>query len=167
MVDTIKVNPAHYTDFPNNIKIAGTLVTSTAAELNIMDGVTASTAEINAMDSAAIVSMTNTEVGDSDKVDVQIVFKDAAGVQVAEPVSGLLYISKIATGITVDAADNSLAALTNGVITNLVSNSVSHFVSSATGLLGIRITSNADSYWVVIVLPNGKLLISGECIVDA
>ena len=53
MVDTIKVNPAHYTDFPNNIKIAGTLVTATAAELNIMDGITATTAELNAAPTAA------------------------------------------------------------------------------------------------------------------
>ena len=154
MTGTITVNRNHISNFPNNIKIAGTLVTSTAAELN-------------AMDNAAIVSMTTTEVGNSDKVDVQLVFKDAAGVTLAEPVSGLLYISKIATGVTMDAADNSIAVLTNGVLTNIITHSLSHFVSTAGGLLGLTITSNADSYWVVIVLPNGKLLISDECIVDA
>lgn len=154
MTGTITVNRNHISNFPKGIALAGTEVTSTAAELN-------------AMDNAAIVSMDTTETGDSDKVDVQLVFKDAAGVQVAVPVSGLLYLSKVATGLTVDAADNSIAALTNGVVTNLVSNSVSHFVSTSAGLLGLRITSNADSYWVVIVLPNGKLLISDECIVDA
>ena len=54
MVDTIKVNPAHYTDFPNNIKLGGILVTSTAAELNIMDGVTSTAAELNENDLSAV-----------------------------------------------------------------------------------------------------------------
>ena len=34
MADTMKVNPNHYSDFPKGIKLAGTLVESTAAELD-------------------------------------------------------------------------------------------------------------------------------------
>jgi hypothetical protein len=37
-------------DTSNGLKLGGTLVTATAAELNIMDGVTATTAELNIMD---------------------------------------------------------------------------------------------------------------------
>ena len=37
-------------DGTNGLKLAGTLVTSTAAELNILDGVTATTAELNILD---------------------------------------------------------------------------------------------------------------------
>ena len=34
MTDTMKVNPNHYSDFPKGIKLAGTLVTTSAADLN-------------------------------------------------------------------------------------------------------------------------------------
>ena len=37
-------------DTSNGLKLGGTLVTSTAAELNILDGVTSTTAELNIMD---------------------------------------------------------------------------------------------------------------------
>ena len=37
-------------DTSNGLKLGGTLVTATAAELNIMDGVTATAAEINLID---------------------------------------------------------------------------------------------------------------------
>lgn len=152
-MDKMKVNPFHTTDV-RELSINGTTVTSTAAELN-------------AMDNAAIVSMTTATTPASGSCAVQLVFKDAAGVTVAVPVSGLLYMSEVATGLTVDAADTTLAVLTNGVVTNLVSASISHFVSTAAGLLGLTITAAADSYWIVIVLPNGKLLISDECVVNA
>ena len=37
-------------DTSNGLKLGGTLVSATAAELNIMDGVTSSTAELNKLD---------------------------------------------------------------------------------------------------------------------
>lgn len=165
-MDKMKTNYFHTTDV-KELAINGTTVTSTAAELNVLDGITSTVAELNAMDSAAIVSMTTTAVCDGDKCQIQLIFKDADGVQLAVPASGLLYISEVATGLTMDAADNSLAVLTNGVVTNLITHSLSHFISTATGLLGMTLTSNADDYWIVIVLPNGKLLISDKCTVTA
>jgi hypothetical protein len=165
-MDKMKTNYHHTTDV-KELAIDGTTVTSTAAELNILDGVTSTAAELNAMDNAAIVSMTTATTPASGSCAVQLVFKDAAGVTVAVPVSGLLYMSEVATGLTMDAADTSLAVLTNGVLTNLITHSLSHFISTAAGLLGMTITAATDSYWIVIVLPNGKLLISDECVVNA
>ena len=52
-------------DTSNGLKLGGTLVTATAAELNIMDGVTASTAELNIMDG---VTATTTELNYTDGV---------------------------------------------------------------------------------------------------
>jgi hypothetical protein len=132
-----------------------------------MDGVTASAAEINAMDTAAFVSMTTATTPASGSCAVQLVFKGAGGSALTVPVSGILYMSELATGLTVDAADTSIATLTNGVVTNLVSASISHFVSDATGKLGLTITAVADDYWIVVVLPNGKLLISDKCVSSA
>ena len=48
-MDKIKVNPFHTTDV-KELAIDGTIVTSTAAELNIMDGVTSTAAELNESD---------------------------------------------------------------------------------------------------------------------
>ena len=166
MVDTIKVNPAHYTDFPNNIKIAGTLVTATATELNIMDGITATTAELNAGVFGGVASMTTATTPGSNTCAVQLVFKDADGVTMAVPTSGLLYISEVATGLSTDPVDG-LAVLTNGELDNIIAHGLSHFVTTAAGLLGVTIShTGADSFWLVVVLPNGKLLISDECVVN-
>jgi hypothetical protein len=97
---------------------------------------------------------------------VQLVFKDAAGVTMAVPVSGLLYLSEVATGLEQDLADTTLAVLTNGALTNLGSAGPSLFTTTAVGLLGLTITAGADDYWVVVVLPSGKLLISDKCVVN-
>ena len=151
-MDTIRVNPAHYSNFPNNIKLGGTLVTSTAAEINAVDG--------------AALSMTTATTPASGSCAVQLVFKDAAGTTMAIPTSGLLYLSEVATGLTHDLADTTLAVLTNGALTNIGGAGPSLFTTTAAGLLGLTITAGADSYWIVVVLPSGKLLISDECVVN-
>ena len=132
-MDKMKLNPFHTTDV-KELSIDGTTVTSTAAELN-------------AMDNAAIVTMTTATTPASGSCAVQLVFKDAAGDALTVPVSGLLYMSEAATGLTMDAADTSLVVLTNGVVTNLITHSLSHFISDATGKLGLTITAAADSEW--------------------
>jgi hypothetical protein len=152
MVDTIKVNSQHYCDF-KGIKVGGVLVTATPAEINAVDG--------------APLSMSTAATPASGSCAVQLVFKDAAGVAMAVPVSGLLYLSEVATGLSHDLADTSLAVLTNGAVTNIGGAGPSLFTTTAAGLLGLTITAGADDYWVVVVLPSGKLLISDKCTVNA
>jgi len=151
-MDKMKMNPFHTTDV-KELSINGTTVTTTAAELN-------------AIPCGAVASMTTDTTPGETTCAVQLVFKDAAGVTMAVPTSGLLYLSKVATGLTSDLADTSLTVLTNGVVTNLVTHGVSHFITDAAGLLGLTISAATDSYWIVIVLSNGKLLISDECVVS-
>lgn len=164
-------------------------VTATAAELNIMDGVTAdkdelnlmdgctsTTAELNILDGATVVyqelnlldnvwaSVATTWTDGTDGTgEVQFVFADAAGTTMATPVAGTFYISEVATGLTVDALDTGLAVATNGVVNIMDTGSAKYykFVSSAAGLLGLTLTSNADSYWVVFEHLGG-LVISDE-----
>ena len=81
--------------------------------------------------------------------------------------SGLLYLSEVATGLTHNLADTSLAVLTNGALTNLGSAGPSLFTTTAAGLLGLTITAAADDYYVVFVKPDGALLISTVCTVNA
>jgi hypothetical protein len=148
----------------------GTEVTSSAAELNTLDGasvdlssVTSSTEELNLMDNVwASVTTTWTD-GTDGTGEVQFVFKDAAGTAMATPVAGTFYISEVATGLTVDALDTGLAVATNGVVNIMDTGSAKYykFVSDATGKLGLTLTSNADSYWVVFEHLGG-LVISDE-----
>ena len=94
---------------------------------------------------------------------VQFVFKDAAGVIMTTPVSGTLYFSEVATGLTVDALDTGIAVLTNGVVTIVDTGAPLYynFVTTAAGLFGLTITSAADSYWMC-VNHMGGLKISDE-----
>jgi len=132
-------------------EIGTTAVTSTAVELNLTDNMWAS------------VATTAVNVDDG-TATVQFVFSDAAGTQMATPVAGTFYISEVATGLEIDTLDNSLAVLTNGVITLVDTGVLSYwnYVTTATGLLGLTVTSNDDSYWVCFVHPTGKLVISDE-----
>ena len=167
MVDTIKLNSHHYTDL-KGLKIGGTLVTATAAELNTMDGITATAAELNAGVLGGVASMTTVATPASQACGVQLVFKDADGVTMAVPTAGMLYISEVATGLTNNPVD-SLAVLTNGALDELVTGGASIYTTDATGKLGVTIAHAAgvDSFWIVVVLPNGKLLISDECATEA
>lgn len=148
-MDKMKVNPFHTTDV-KELSINGTTVTATAAE-------------INAADTGAFVTMDTTATSASGSCGVQLVFKDAAGVQLAVPAGGLLYISEVATGLTNDPV-TGLAVLTNGALDELVTGGTSIFTTDATGQLGLTITHvGADDFWVVVIRPNGKLLISTVC----
>jgi hypothetical protein len=140
-----------------------TEITATAAELNALDGSTVSSGDLNRVLDNAWNSISTTFVDGTDGTGtVQFVFKDVAGTAMASPVSGTFYVSEIATGVTVDALDNSLARLTNGYIT-LVDTTVLkywNFITDATGKLGCTVTSNADEYFFCFVHPTGKLVIS-------
>jgi hypothetical protein len=165
MTGKITLNRNHITNL-YGLSIGDTTVTATAAELNIMDGVTATSEEINAVDGAPLTMTTATTPG-TNTCAVQLVFKDAAGVTMAVPTSGLLYISEVATGLSTDPVDG-LAVLTNGELDNIIAHGLSHFVTTAAGLLGVTIShTGADSFWLCIILPSGKLLISDECVVNS
>lgn len=115
----------------------------------------------------AFNSVTTTAVPASGSCAVQFVFKDASGNVVTSPVFGLLYLSEVATGLTHDLADTTLAVLTNGALTNVGGAGPSLFTTTTTGLLGLTITAAADDYYVIFVKPDGSLLISTVCTVSA
>lgn len=115
----------------------------------------------------AFASVTTTATPAAGSCAVQFVFSDAAGDVLTVPVSGLLYLSEAATGLTHDLADTTLATLTNGAITNIGGAGPSLFTTTAAGLLGLTITAVADDYYVVFVKPDGSLLISDVCTSNA
>jgi hypothetical protein len=111
--------------------------------------------------------VTVSEAGASGSVAVQLKFVHASGVQINAPVTGRFYMSDLSSGLSMDVADTGIAALTNGAVRELdASHTAWQFVTSAVGLLGVTITSGADSHWLVFQSPYGGLIITDELIID-
>lgn len=115
----------------------------------------------------AFASVETTATPASGSCGVQFVFKDVFGDTITEAVSGLLYLSEAATGLTHNLADTTLAVLTNGALTNIGGAGPSLFTTTAAGLLGLTITAAADDYYVIFVKPDGSLIISDVCTVNS
>ena len=152
--------------------VSGFLVAGTAqltlAEVDILDGATLTTNEINLLDGSWASITTVSETGGSGTVEVQLQFKDAAGVNMAVPVSGQFFLADEATGLTHATVDTSVATATNGSVAESgAGHNVISFVTAADGTLGFTITAAADSFWAVFNLPSGLHVITDELITDA
>jgi len=153
-------------------KLAGTEVTATAAELNILDGATATVAELNALHGAPLGA--TIVVGDeaANVINVAIQLEDADGVALAIRGSILAYLSDDANGDSVVATepDGGIAIGTDGLLVPLltgsagseVAASIFQLTSEADGDIDIDITeSGTDTFYLILVMPNGKLIASG------
>ena len=98
-------------------------------------------------------------------VAVQIQLKDYAGINLTVPNSIRAYCASNATGLTYAANDltNDIAA-TTGARVIMVANGIYQLVSTAAGLIVIDAVDNAEctAFYLVLVLPNGKIIISDE-----
>ena len=127
-------------------------ITATEAELNIMDGVTATAAEINALDGAVghMVGVYTPATGTC-AVDFQLY--DLAGNAIAENRCGFGYISdgngNMGTAIT------SVATLSKGTITTLVTGSLFFWCCDTNGHINMTLTGSAGNKYVTLVWPNG------------
>jgi hypothetical protein len=143
-------------------KLSGTAVTSSAAELNILDGVTATAAELNLVDNqvASATFTIGAEAGNVINVGIQL--KDAAGSDMAIRNSLPFYLSADANGDAIATAATSLAIGTDGLMIEWVSNSSGMLTSEADGDIDINVgdASGVATYYLVLVLPNGKLSVS-------
>lgn len=97
---------------------------------------------------------------------VELTFTNSEGTALTAPISGVFYLSEVATGLSAAAADTGITA-SKGVVSPVVSTSHYHYITNATGELDLTITALADSYWVVFPQPDGTLLISDEVVVNA
>ena len=140
-------------------------VTATAAELNILDGVTATPAELNILDGqvASATIVVGDELTETGVINVAIQLKDAAGADMAIRSSILAYLSDDANGDSVVAATHSgtVEIGTDGLMLPIVAKNHFQLVSEADGHIDINITeSGAKTAYLILVLPNGKLLAS-------
>lgn len=96
---------------------------------------------------------------------VQFQFKDpTTGANLTYPFAGICY-SSTSTGLAIQAI-TSAAVLTNGALLALSATSLWHFVTDATGRVGMTLTGSAGAKYVTFVLPNGRLLISTVCTIN-
>tara|TARA_R100001440_G_scaffold8045_2_gene15526 strand:+ start:233 stop:1489 length:1257 start_codon:yes stop_codon:yes gene_type:complete len=114
-------------DTSNGLKLGGTLVTATANELNIMDGVTASTAELNIMDG---VTATTTELNYTDGVtsNIQTQLDDkhsAVG-------NGLQEDSATTVAMKNSFLNNTSSAISSGTTTSFTASTYPTFISGST-----------------------------------
>lgn len=146
-----------------NLVLNGTAVTSTAAELNILDGVTATAAELNLNDNqvASASFVIGAETG-GNEITVNIQLLDAAGAAMAIRSAVGFYLSNDANGDSTKVAATSLAAGTDGVMQEFIANSVGRLISEADGDIDVVIgdASGAATYYLVLIMPNGKLVVS-------
>jgi hypothetical protein len=160
-----------------SLKIAGTAVTSTAAELNvlhgipstltsaelaILDGVTATKNEINILDGQAASATITLGDEDGGVRTVTIQLKDGNGANVAAATGLRCYLATAATGQelgAISAAGMAIASAGKGLfIANGSSKIDGTLVSDATGLINAQITGDAgETYYLILILPNGKI----------
>ena len=164
----------------SNFQIAGTQVTSTAAELNALDGITATVTELNKLDG---VTATFTELNEVTKIAAgatitldaegttaantiraSVQLEDADGNDVAEAYVCRFYISDDSggDGLCATAPDNNIAAGAVGTLLEETTTDKSGLLlTDATGAFDLDISdTGTPTFYLVIVLPNGTLSVS-------
>jgi len=185
-----------------NLKINGTQVTSSAAELNVLDGVSAGTvaaskavvvdsnkdigsfrnvtftgslingsgtvsaAELNMLDGmiGGVTYTIGSEVNGG-TITVNCQFTDANGDDMATAGALMMYVSDVASGLdyATTPPDGGIDNGTDGDIIEFVANTAWLGISEADGDLDIVLQESGDkSFYLVAVLPDGSLDVSGE-----
>ena len=95
-------------------------------------------------------------------INVAVQLKDGAGDDIATRAAVQFYLSDDADGDTIVAAATSLAIGTDGVAIENISNSAGLLISEADGDIDINIgdASGAATYYLVLVMPSGELVVS-------
>lgn len=100
------------------------------------------------------------EAGNVINVGIQLL--DGAGDEIATSCAVGFYLSGAADGSTIVAAATSLAIGTDGVAIENISNSAGVLISEADGDIDLNIgdASGAATYYLVLIMPSGELVIS-------
>lgn len=150
-------------DVVNKLMRDGVEITSTAAELNALDGITSSVAELNLVDNqvAGATIVVGTEA--TNVINVTIQFTDAAGADMATPVAVPWYLADDAAGLDPASVAHSVGASigTDGALIEWAANLSGLMISEADGDVDINFEeAGALTKYLVLVMPNGSLVIS-------
>jgi len=133
------------------LQVNGTTVTATAAELNLND---------NQVASATFT--VGTETG-GNTINVAIQLKDAAGTDMAIRSALPWYLSSDANGDAIaTATSGGIAIGTDGLLLEWTNNLSGLVISESDGDIDVNLVEASTGTWyLVLVLPNGKLSVSG------
>jgi len=100
---------------------------------------------------------------DNDSITVSVQLQDANGNDLDTPGAVQFYLSDDADGSSLaGTAPDTVAAGTDGLMIENVANKAGLLVSEADGDIDVAIGENgSDTWYLVIVLPDGSLVISG------
>jgi hypothetical protein len=154
-------------DILTSFRIQGTEMDTTAAELNILHGVTATKDELNTLDAAPAGAAFTIGDEDAGVITVDVQLKDANNANVATERALPVYLAGVNTGLTLASiTEAGLAVVSEGdglFIPNGSDSKVDGRVIFEDGLANLQITGDAgESYYMVVVMPNGSLAISSK-----
>lgn len=156
----LTVGVVHATDLTNRQKkyIEVAIPEKTLAE-EISD-------RLDAVDSVAESATFDVRGESSDTIHVVIQFKDEAGANLAVPMKTTCWLSDLDTGIDLatDAGTSAIATSAGGVLlVEHTSGLVGDFVTTAAGVLGIKLTQTAaiTPDYLACTTGVGKLVVSG------
>lgn len=134
-------------------------------KVSALDELEASFAEINSFNGAPLGATFVIGEETDDVVNVSVQLTDADGADLSVRGSVFAYLSDDANGdsIVTDAPSGGVAIGTDGLAIPVVAGKAFHLISEADGDIDINIThtTGAKTYYLILVLPNGKLKGSG------
>lgn len=148
-----------------SLKINGTAVTSTAAELNILDGVTSTAGELNLLDdSVADITIAYAASGTTDGIEATLTVKDAAGTAIDAIHNLEVWISDDAdgSGLTATSASGALTAATGTILTAYTAKKHVSANTDANGVLTLLLVDSANTAgerFCVRNPLNGKIIV--------
>lgn len=156
-----------------SLKIAGTAVTSTAAELNILDSVTATAGELNLTDNMPASITFAAASAAANIAEVTITVKDAAGATIASVFNLDVWLSDAATcaGLTATAASGTVTvkSASGAVMGTDTAKKALRVQTLASGVFILEITDTAKTtFFPCATLPStgateiGTILATGD-----
>jgi hypothetical protein len=164
-------------------QIGGTTVTSTAAELNILDGVTSTAAELNKLDGVTSTTAELNMLDDSansvtiayatgtgtDDIDVTLTVTDAAGATIDAVHKLEVFITDDDIGgvLTSTAASGALTATTGAILTALTAKKHVTMTTAATGIGALNLVDSANTAgerFCVVNPFNGKVIVGASTV---
>lgn len=147
-------------------KSGGTLDMQSGSNIYLGDTtkLTSKTKELNTLDGAPMGAAFTIGDEDTNAINVGIQLNDGNGAALAVRGSVFAYLSDDENGdsIAATAPSGGWAIGTDGLLIPVVANKAAQLVSESDGDIDITITeSSADTFYLVIVLANGKLAVSG------
>jgi spore maturation protein SpmA len=101
----------------------------------------------------------------SNKAKVTVQLKDFEGKNLTVANTVLVYLASDSTGLTIISTiiGTEVAINTNGSLAVVTTKIASLIISTATGLFDVDLEdgSNKSTFYLVVVMPNGKLKVSG------